>query len=112
MKLIEGLLLVKRSHKAQAYHCEHFAKLVDGDLVMIFMRLERFPKGQHHKLYSIAAKPFKISKEVHRNACALELLVDMGITDGFNVENKNLYHGRYLLTHTYLSHFPKPAQHD
>jgi hypothetical protein len=66
-----------------------------GDLVMVWIRLERFPHGTVHKLHHRSAGPCKILSRLGPNAFHIELPPTLHISPIFNVEDLTLYTGHY-----------------
>jgi hypothetical protein len=64
-----------------------------GDLVLVRLRPERFPRGAIHKLHHRRAGPFKILHRLGSNAYHLELPTDLSISPIFNVEDLTTYTG-------------------
>lgn len=64
-----------------------------GDLVLIRLLPERFPKGTFHKLHHRRAVPFKVFKQLGSNAHHLELSPTLSISPIFNVEDLTAYLG-------------------
>jgi hypothetical protein len=58
-----------------------------GDLVMIHLKKERLPKGQHTKLMMKKIGPFKILQKCGNNAYRVELPPDVGLSPIFNVSD-------------------------
>jgi ribosomal protein L21E len=64
-----------------------------GDLVLVRLRPERFPRGAFHKLHHRRAGPFKILHWLGANAYHLELPPTLSISPIFNVEDLTAYPG-------------------
>ena len=62
-------------------------EFVEGDLVMVRLRPERFPPGAVRKLHAHGAGPFKVIKKVGSNAYVLELPPELGISSTFNISD-------------------------
>lgn len=56
-------------------------------MVMIYIRLEHFPKEAYKELDPKNASPYKIVKKINSNTNTLELPKEMGTTNVFNNEN-------------------------
>lgn len=67
-------------------HLRHVAFNV-GDLVLIRLRPERFPRGTFHKLHHRRAGPFKVLKSLGYNAYHLKLQPTLSFSPIFNVED-------------------------
>ena len=61
-----------------------------GDLVLDYLRKERFPKGEYNKLKLKKIGPCRILKQNYANAYELEMLAGVGISPIFNVAD--IYH--------------------
>ncbi|XP_026416882.1 uncharacterized protein LOC113312337 [Papaver somniferum] len=68
-------------------------KFHKGDMVMVFIRKERFHKGRYHKLASRKMGPYKIMKKISSNAYVLELPDDLQISPIFYVADLYDFYG-------------------
>ena len=62
-----------------------------GDLVLAYLRRERFPKGEYNKLKMKNIGPYRILKKFSANAYELEMSAGVGISPIFNVADLNPY---------------------
>ncbi|GFS36272.1 NAD(P)-binding Rossmann-fold superfamily protein [Actinidia rufa] len=100
------IVISNESYKRHADLRRRFAEFVEGDMVMIRVKPERYPKGVYKKLHSRNVGPFKVVKKISSNAYLLDLPEDMGISNVFNIEDLNRYTGHignHVVTDLYAS---------
>jgi hypothetical protein len=80
-------------YKLQADKHRRKLEFKPGDVVLIRIRPERFPKGVFQKLHQRRVGPFKILQQLGQNAYLLELPPNLHISPIFNVEDLTAYEG-------------------
>jgi hypothetical protein len=65
----------------------------EGDMVLVYLWHERFPKWTYHKFKSRKYGPFKMLKKISSNAYLLELPPDLQISPIFNVSDLYSFDG-------------------
>ena len=81
----------ERLHKSNANYKERVdskrreKKYEVGDLVLAYLRKERFPKGEYNKLKLKKIGPCRILRKFSTNAYELEMPTRVGISPIFNV---------------------------
>lgn len=65
----------------------------EGDMVLVHLRRERFPKSTYHKLKSKKLGPCKIINKISSNAYVIELPAGLQINPIFNVANLYAFEG-------------------
>lgn len=65
----------------------------EGDMVLVHLRRDRFPKSTYHKLKSKKFGPCKVLKKISSNAYMVELPSELQISPLFNVSDLYVFKG-------------------
>ena len=85
----------KYKEAADKKRCEKIFSV--GDLVLVYLRNERFPIDTYNKLKDKKYGPLQITKKINNKAYVVALHPDMNISSTFNVANLYKYHSRDAL---------------
>ncbi|KAL6315687.1 hypothetical protein AAG906_005779 [Vitis piasezkii] len=88
---VNSLPLLPRPTSANAKHKDR--QFNEGDMVLVRLRLERFPSGSFTKLHARRAGPFRVTKKLGTNAYVIELPSKFGISPVFNIEDLTEFKG-------------------
>jgi len=81
------LQIQQQNEKYAKYNNKRKREIIfeEGDLVWLHLRKDRFPTKRKSKLSPRGDGPFQVLKEVNNNAYKLDLPIEYGVHDAFNV---------------------------
>ena len=85
------IALNNENYKAHATLKRKFDDFNEGDMIIVRIRLEWYPKCANKKLHLKNVGPYKVLKKISSNAYVLDLLENMGISNIFNIKDLTLY---------------------
>lgn len=88
----ENLCNAYNNYKEAADLHRRHVEFEEGDLVMVYLRKERFSVGTYHKLKNKKIGSSRISKKYGPNAYRVELPNGMNISPTFNISDLYLYY--------------------
>ena len=79
------LLQSNTSYKARADSRRREKNYEVGDLVLAYLKRDRFPKGEYNKMKMKKIRPYRILQKFSTNSYELEMPTGVGISPIFNV---------------------------
>ena len=65
----------------------------EGDLAMVYLRKDWFPRGTYHKLKYKKIGPCKVLKKINDRSYKVDLPVDINISPTFKIYDLHIFHG-------------------
>ena len=96
---VEIILKIEESNAKYKKYVDknrHNQRFQEGNMVMVYLRKERFPTGSYSKLSKRKIGPCRIIKKIRENAYVVDFLKHMGIDSTFNISYLYFYTGENI----------------